>query len=174
MELIMGYQDDVAGVAATWKGEIEADLAKARQIRDRAVVDLGEAERHVSSLESLLAMARQSGDVLFGLINDILDMSQMEAGQLSVRPSLFELRPVLDSCAEMFAAQAAQRGLTLRVSIADGTPDTLLTDPGRLRQVQFLGGAREAQVPGDRREHLELAQRRVLQVNVGRFRSGAG
>ena len=32
----------------------------------------------------------------------------------------------------------------------------------RLRQVQLFGGAREAQVPGDRREHLELAQRRVL------------
>jgi signal transduction histidine kinase/CheY-like chemotaxis protein len=87
--------------------------------------------------KSLLAMAHQSGDVLFGLISDILDMSQMEAGKLSIRPSLFELRPLLDSCVEMFATQAANRGITIRVAFAEGTPETLLTDPGRLRQVQL-------------------------------------
>lgn len=86
---------------------------------------------------SLLAMAHQSGDVLFGLINDILDMSQMEAGKLTVRPSLFELRPLLESCVEMFATQAANRGIAIRIAIAEGTPQTLLTDPGRLRQVQL-------------------------------------
>jgi signal transduction histidine kinase/AmiR/NasT family two-component response regulator len=87
--------------------------------------------------ESLLAMAHQSGDVLFGLISDILDMSQMEAGKLSIRPSLFALRPLLDSCVEMFATQAANRGITIRIAFAEGTPETLLTDPGRLRQVQL-------------------------------------
>jgi signal transduction histidine kinase/CheY-like chemotaxis protein len=87
--------------------------------------------------QSLLAMARQSGDVLFGLISDILDLSRMEAGKLPIRPSLFELRPLLDSCVEMFAAQAAERGISLHVAIAEGTPETLLTDPARLRQVQI-------------------------------------
>lgn len=87
--------------------------------------------------KSLLAMAHQSGDVLFGLINDILDMSQMEAGKLSIRPSLFELRPLLESCVEMFAGQAAERGIAIRIAIAEGTPETLFTDPGRLRQVQL-------------------------------------
>jgi signal transduction histidine kinase/CheY-like chemotaxis protein len=86
---------------------------------------------------SLLAMAHQSGDVLFALISDILDMSQMEAGKLSIRPSLFELRPLLDSCVEMFAPQATGRGIVIRIAIADGTPPILLTDPGRLRQVQL-------------------------------------
>ncbi|HEY4173432.1 MAG TPA: PAS-domain containing protein, partial [Rhodopila sp.] len=86
---------------------------------------------------SLLAMAHQSGDVLFGLIGDILDMSQMEAGKLSIRPSLFELRPLLESCVEMFATQASSRGIAIRIAIADGTPAILLTDPGRLRQVQL-------------------------------------
>ena len=85
--------------------------------------------------QSLLLTARQSGDALFGLINDILDLSQMEAGKLSIRPSLFELRPLLESSAEMFTAHAAERGMTIRVVIAGGTPETLLTDPGRLRQV---------------------------------------
>ncbi|MGD0102647.1 MAG: PAS-domain containing protein [Rhodopila sp.] len=84
---------------------------------------------------SLLLTARRSGDALFGLINDILDLSQMEAGKLSIRPSLFELRPLLESSAEMFTAHAAERGITIRVTATEGTPETLLTDPGRLRQV---------------------------------------
>ncbi len=87
--------------------------------------------------QSLIAMARQSGDVLFGLINDILDMSQIEAGKLTIRPSLFELRPLLESCLDMFATQAADKGLTMRLEIRPDTPELLLTDPGRLRQVQL-------------------------------------
>ena len=86
---------------------------------------------------SLVVMALRSGDALFGLINDILELSQMEAGRLSIRPNLFELRPVLETSVEMFAAQAAERGITIHLTIAAGTPETLLTDPGRLRQVQL-------------------------------------
>ena len=85
--------------------------------------------------QSLLTMARQSGDVLFGLINDILDMSQIEAGKLSIRPSLFNLRLVLESCLEMFEGQAREKGISLRLEIAPDVPELLLTDPGRLRQV---------------------------------------
>jgi signal transduction histidine kinase/DNA-binding response OmpR family regulator len=85
--------------------------------------------------QSLLTMARQSGDVLFGLINDILDMSQIEAGKLSIRPSLFNLRLVLESCLEMFEGQAEEKGISMRLEIAPDVPELLLTDPGRLRQV---------------------------------------
>ncbi len=101
--------------------------------------------------QSLLAIAGQSGDVLLGLINDILDMSQMEAGKLSIRPGPFALRPLLDSCAEVFAGQAADRGMTIRVGIADGTPATLITDSNRLRQVQLnlLANAVKYARPGE-------------------------
>lgn len=85
--------------------------------------------------KSLITVARQSGDVLYALISDILDMSQMEAGKLALRPSLFELRPLLESCVELFATQAEAKGIRLHVDIAPRTPGTLLTDPGRLRQV---------------------------------------
>jgi signal transduction histidine kinase/HPt (histidine-containing phosphotransfer) domain-containing protein len=100
---------------------------------------------------SFLALARQSGDVLFGLINDILAMSQMEAGKLVIRPSLFDLRQLLDAAAEMFAPQAQESGIALRVAIAPGTPATLLTDPGRLRQVllNLLSNALKYAQPGE-------------------------
>lgn len=86
--------------------------------------------------QSLLVMAHQSGDVLIGLTSDILDMSQIEAGKLSVRPGLFELRPMLEGCIELFSSQAAEKGISIRLEIADGTPGLLLTDAARLRQVQ--------------------------------------
>ncbi len=84
---------------------------------------------------SLLAMARQSGDALFGLVNDILEMAQIEAGKLMIRPTRFDLPRLLASSVEMFQAQAAERGITLRVLVAEAAPAALLADAGRLRQV---------------------------------------
>jgi hypothetical protein len=56
----MNYREDVAKVVAAHEYEIEADLIKARQIRDRAIVDLAEAERQVASFEALLAFIRDA------------------------------------------------------------------------------------------------------------------
>jgi signal transduction histidine kinase len=89
----------------------------------------------VATQQGLLDMARQSGDALLALINDVLEMSRMEVGQLALRPSLFALRPLIESTIEMFGAQAAERRIALRLSIAQGVPDELYEDPGRLRQV---------------------------------------
>lgn len=84
---------------------------------------------------ALFDTARQSGDVLLALINDILEMSRMEAGHLALRPSRFALRPLIESALAMFGAQAADRRIALRISIALSVPDELYEDPGRLRQV---------------------------------------
>jgi hypothetical protein len=54
---VVSYQEDVAIVVRTRRDEIEADLTLARQLRDRAVGDLRQAERQVTALEALLAYA---------------------------------------------------------------------------------------------------------------------
>jgi signal transduction histidine kinase/CheY-like chemotaxis protein len=109
--------------------------------------------------KALVDMASQSGDALFGLINDVLEMSRMEAGQLSLRPSRFALRPLLESSLEMFRAQAAERRITFELAIAEGTPAELRTDPGRLRQVllNLLSNAVKFAVPGTVRLIAEAA-----------------
>lgn len=84
---------------------------------------------------ALVDTAQQSGDALLALINDILEMSRMEAGQLTLRPSVFALRPLLDSTIEMFLPQAAARGIVLAADVTPDVPADLFTDPGRLRQV---------------------------------------
>jgi signal transduction histidine kinase/CheY-like chemotaxis protein/HPt (histidine-containing phosphotransfer) domain-containing protein len=85
--------------------------------------------------KALLDMSRQSGDALLGLINDILEMSRMEAGQLSLRLSVFPLRALLDNVIEMFRPQATERGIALRLAASPNLPQELYADPGRLRQV---------------------------------------
>jgi signal transduction histidine kinase/DNA-binding NarL/FixJ family response regulator len=85
--------------------------------------------------QALLSMARQSGDALQGLINDILAMSRMEAGQLSLRPSAFDLRTLLDGVVSMFGSQATDRGITVRLAVSPDLPAELYADPGRVRQV---------------------------------------
>ena len=105
----------------------------------------------VPAQQALLDMARQSGDALMALINDILEMSRMEAGQLTLRPSTFALRPLIESALEMFGAQAAERGIVLRMSLGGDVPDELHTDPGRLRQVliNLLSNAVKFAVAGE-------------------------
>ncbi|HEY1931173.1 MAG TPA: PAS-domain containing protein [Acetobacteraceae bacterium] len=122
--------------------------------------------------QALLSMARQSGDALLGLINDILEMSRMEAGQLSLRPSVFDLRALLESVIDMFHSQAADRGITLRLAVAPDLPAELYADPGRLRQVliNLLSNAvkfGQAGIVGVlvRKEH-DLSGRALLHIAV--------
>ena len=100
--------------------------------------------------QALLRMARQSGEALYGLINDILDMSSMEAGQLTLRPSAFVLAPLLESVVDIFQTQAAERGITLRLATDPDMPPEMYGDPGRLRQVliNLLSNAVKFGIPG--------------------------
>lgn len=59
----------------------------------------------------------------------------MEAGQLTLRPSVFALRGLLDSVIEIFRPQAAERGIVLGLAASPELPRELYADPGRLRQV---------------------------------------
>jgi signal transduction histidine kinase/CheY-like chemotaxis protein len=100
--------------------------------------------------QSLVDMARRSGDALFGLINDVLEMSRMEAGQLTLRQSRFALRPLLESSLELFQVPAVERGIAFELAIADSVPAEMVTDPGRLRQVllNLLSNAVKFASPG--------------------------
>ena len=90
----------------------------------------------LSPLQEQYARAVQtSADILLRVVNDILDISRLEAGRVSVEAVDFELRRMVDSVVSGCAATAAERGLGLHASVEDGVPAALRGDPLRLRQV---------------------------------------
>ena len=94
--------------------------------------------------------ARHAGDTLLDLINDILDLSKIDAGQLQLRPVEFAIRPMLQGIADMFEPQARARGISLKMEVAADVPPLLHADGGRLRQVlmNFASNAIKFSRPG--------------------------
>ena len=76
-----------------------------------------------------------AGTDLLGLIDDILDLSKIEAGRVDVDPAPVALDEVRGHVEQAFGPQAEDKGLTLRVHAADGLPDTIVTDSQRLQQI---------------------------------------
>jgi PAS domain S-box-containing protein len=77
------------------------------------------------------------------LLSDILDLSRVEAGMLSVRRTPMDLRGVLSQVRDLFAPLAAKQGIELRLEADPQLPERVLGDPGRLYQVltNFVGNA---------------------------------
>ena len=90
-----------------------------------------------------LTMVQASATSLLAIINDILDLSKIEAGRLSFDPSAFRLREALASAAKPLAVRAGEKGLRFTTDIADDVPDELVADWPRLQQVltNLIGNA---------------------------------
>ncbi|MFZ9335996.1 MAG: response regulator [Burkholderiaceae bacterium] len=78
---------------------------------------------------------RQSADSLLLIINDILDLSKIEARQMELESVDFDLAPLLDSVVRPQQIVASGKGLQLTLQMAPGLPARACGDPGRLRQV---------------------------------------
>ncbi|MBD2464817.1 response regulator [Oscillatoria sp. FACHB-1407] len=82
-----------------------------------------------------LSIINRSGEHLLALINDVLEMSRIEAGQLVLVERPFNLHQLLRSLQDMFALKAAQKGLTLTFEIDVQTPHHVCSDEAKLRQI---------------------------------------
>jgi signal transduction histidine kinase/CheY-like chemotaxis protein len=78
---------------------------------------------------------RRNGEHLLTLINDILDLSKIEAGKMSVERTLCCPAEIVGEVCSMLRGRAAEKGLTLDVNFEGPIPKMILTDPTRLRQV---------------------------------------
>lgn len=77
----------------------------------------------------------ESADSLLVILNDILDYSKLDAGQLGLESIDFDLPRLLDSVTSLLGGKAREKGLLLEVTLADGMPGWIRGDPNRLRQV---------------------------------------
>jgi signal transduction histidine kinase/DNA-binding response OmpR family regulator/HPt (histidine-containing phosphotransfer) domain-containing protein len=77
----------------------------------------------------------QSANSLLILLNDILDLSKIEAGKLTLEPVVMNLREAVEEVATLLGVRAGEKGLTIAARVAPGIPERVLGDPGRFRQV---------------------------------------
>jgi PAS domain S-box-containing protein len=111
---------------------------------------------------------KRSADSLLALINDILDLSRIEAGKLRLERTEFSLQSTIAETTSLFALQARAKGLEFVSALAPGLPENALGDAGRLRQVltNLLGNAikftergqvgLKAEIAGQTREEIQL------------------
>ncbi len=94
---------------------------------DQTRLDAGQRE--------YLDIARRSGEALLAIIDDILDLSKLEAGRMGVDTEPFAPRPALADVAALLQPLASDKGLELSVTVTDDVPDTLSGDGRRVRQI---------------------------------------
>jgi CheY-like chemotaxis protein len=85
----------------------------------------------------------RSGEHLLGLINDILDMSKIEAGSMTLVEGPGDVRSMLDDIALMFRVRTDGKGIGFELEVEEGFPRHVTTDEGKLRQIliNLLGNA---------------------------------
>ena len=82
-----------------------------------------------------LEIALNAGQSLLGLLNDILDISKVEAGKLSLENIPFSLRNLVEECATLHAQQARRKNIDVVADIDCDLPESFLGDPTRTRQI---------------------------------------
>ncbi|TAN52020.1 MAG: PAS domain-containing hybrid sensor histidine kinase/response regulator, partial [Rhodospirillales bacterium] len=90
---------------------------------------LGERQRHCAET------IRFAGESLMSLLNDILDLSKVEAGKLVLEEIAFDPRNLIVELRQLMGGRAAEKKLQLLTRVDSGVPPLLKGDPGRLRQI---------------------------------------
>ncbi|WP_103332070.1 ATP-binding protein [Pseudotabrizicola formosa] len=98
------------------------------------MVQVLDATELTQSQRENLRLIRVSGDMLMSLIDDILDLSRIEAGRMDLQPAPHALIKSLEDTVALFQARATENGTALTFAAAPGTPERLLYDSVRVRQ----------------------------------------
>lgn len=93
--------------------------------------------------QDYLRICETSSRTLLAIINDILDLSKIEAGKLSIECLPFDLGDLIEQCILFYTPSAQSKGLRLILEIDRGMPANLMGDPARIRQIlaNLLGNA---------------------------------
>ena len=99
------------------------------------MTDLALGEDLSSAVRDYLETARESADVLLELLNEILDLSRIEAGRFELESASFSLRKTIEQAVKALSVRAQEKGLKLMGEVESDVPDYLVGDPLRLRQI---------------------------------------
>lgn len=98
-----------------------------------------EDEKHKGWLRTILT----SGKTLLSLINDILDLSKIEAGRMEISPEPVDLKIVVNEMSQIFSQKVKEKGIDFQVYVQDDFPSSIIFDEIRIRQVllNIIGNA---------------------------------
>ncbi len=138
---------DAADAANRAKSEFLANMSHELRTPLNVILGLSQLLTRDRTLapqqQQYLETISSSGEHLLDLINEVLEMSRIEAGRLTVHDETFNLFQLLDGLKDMLQFRAAAKGLQFRLEYGSGLPQAITLDQGKLRQVliNLLGNA---------------------------------
>ena len=136
-----------AEAASRAKGEFLANMSHELRTPLNAILGFVQLMQRSPSFpaehQQNLHIISRSGENLLELINDILDMSRIEAGRVILEPVNFDLYAMLESILALFTLRTQKKGLAMQLECAPDVPQFIRTDERKLRQIliNLLGNA---------------------------------